>query len=421
MTDSSGRESDVSNVTITTNNPGPTITGTSDSGDSQNWPSVSLIAKPTPGFKVTSWCLSQQTDSNIDVFPVFTDSNGEELDEDSYEYSDGCYTPNYESRQVKFSLVPSKAKNGKYAFEFWAYDENNHASEKYKYVYTVQDPGLKIGLPDSGTLYLPGDFPYVELNSQGGYRTVESIQWSIDGKTIPGSAQQLNANLSEVSPGAHTVSVKVIDSVGQSYSASKSYTMKWAPELKFVGVEGAYWWTPATPMIKIKAYLGDSAWAGSHKATISYRNSSGKAVKQTFTIKNGVGSVVLQTLKSTTSIEVSVEATKGTVAASAETTIVLKKKPPTPVYTKISLSIPSLVIWPNSFKATVRVSGKGSYECNLYFQSYKTTFYVNSGSSKTVTVEPTEGLNKAQTVSGTCTSKYSTGWFSDWLKVSLQR
>ena len=421
VTDSSGRESEVSKVTITTNNPGPTITGTSDSGDSQNWPSVSLIARPTPGFEVTTWCLNQQTDSNIDVFPVFTNINGEELDEDSYEYSDGCYTPNYESRQVKFSLVTSNAKNGKYAFEFWAYDENNHASEEYKYEYTLQDPGLKISLPDSGTLYLPGDFPNVELNSQGGYRTAESIQWSIDGKTIPGSGQQLDANLSEVSPGTHTVSVKVIDSIGQSYSASKSYTMKWAPVLKFVDLDGYYWWTPASPSIKVKAYLGSAAWKGSHAATIPYKNSSGKIVKQTFTLKNGSGSVVLQTLSRTTDVKVSVGATTGTVAASVEGTVVLKKKPPAPVYTKISLGIPALVIWPNSFNATVRVTGKGNYSCTLTFQDYYLPFSVAAGSSKTVRVQPTLGINMAQRVSVSCSSSYSSGYASDWLVLSLQR
>jgi hypothetical protein len=390
-------------------------------GDSETRPSVSLTAKRSGNAEVTKWCVSFAQDSNIEILPSLVDSRGIKLEDNSYKYEDNCYVPNTEVLKATFFLATDKAKNGKYVYEFWAYDEYNHASEKFRYEYTLKDPGLKISLPEGGTLYLPGDFPTVQIDRQGGYRYVEEVQWSIDGKEIPGSSETLDANLSEVSPGVRTVSVKVIDSIGQSYSATKNYTMKWAPELKFVGVEGAYWWTPATPMIKVKAYLGDSAWAGSHTATISYRNSSGKAVKQTFTIKNGVGSVVLQTLKNTTNIEVSVAATKGTVAASAETTIVLKKKPPAPVYTKISLSIPSLVIWPNSFKATVRVSGKGSYECSLYFQSYKTTFYVNSGSSKTVTVEPTEGLNKAQTISGTCTSKYSTGWFSDWLKVSLQR
>jgi len=280
---------------------------------------------------------------------------------------------------------------------------------------------LKIALPDGETLYLPGDFPTIQIDRQGGYRSIALVQWSIDGKVIPGSAETLDADLREASPGVHTVSVKVIDSIGQSYSAFKSYTMTWAPVLKFDDLDGYYWWTPASPTIKVRAYLGSAAWSGSHAATITYTNSSGKSVKQSFTIKNGSGSVVLQTLSRTTDIKVSVGATTGTVATSAEGTVVLKKKPPAPVYTKISLSIPSLVIWPNSFKATVKVSGKGRYECSLYFQDFVTTFSVNSGSSKTVTVEPTEGLNKAQTVRGACVSSYSTGWFSDWLKVSLQR
>ena len=421
MTDSTGRESEEVKWTFTTNNPGPTITGTSDAGDSQNWPSVSLIAKPTPGFEVTTWCLNQQSDSSIEVFPVFTDISGNELDEDSYEYSDDCYTPNYESRQVKFLLVTSNAKNGKYAFEFWAYDENNHSSEKYKFDYTLQDPGLEISRPEGGTIYLPGDFPTVQVDRQGGYRDIDQIQWSIDGKVIPGSSETLDASLSEVSPGLHTVSVKVTDTIGQSYSATKNYTMKWAPVLKFVDLEGYYWWTPASPSIKVRAYLGSAAWKGSHSATITYKNSSGKSVKQTFTIKNGSGSVVLQKLSRTTDIKVSVGATTGTVAASAEGIVVLKKKPPAPVYTKISLGLPQLVIWPNSFNATVRVSGKGNYACTLTFQGYYTDFSVAAGSSKTVRVQPTLGVNRTERAAVSCSSSFSTGYTSDWLVLSLQR
>jgi hypothetical protein len=247
------------------------------------------------------------------------------------------------------------------------------------------------------------------------------VQWSIDGREIPGSSTTLNADLSEASPGTHTVSVKVIDSIGQSYSASKSYTMKWAPTIKLVSLDGYYWYTPAAPTIKVRAYLGNSAWAGSHTATITYRNSSGKSVKQSFTIKNGSGSVVLQTLKVTTDIVVNVAATTGTVAASADGTVVLKKKPPAPVYTTVSLGIPSLVIWPNSFNATVRVTGKGNYSCTLTFQDYYLPFSVAAGSSKTVRVQPTLGINMAQRVSVSCSSSYSSGYASDWLVLSLQR
>jgi hypothetical protein len=318
-------------------------------------------------------------------------------------------------------LGTEAAKNGKYSFEFWAYDENNHISEKYKFDYTLQDPGLKISLPEGGTLYLPGDFPTVQIDRQGGYRDIELVQWSIDGKAIPGSSTTLDASLSEVSPGPHTVSVKVVDTIGQSYSATKSYTMKWAPVLKFVDLDGYYWWTPASPSIKVKAYLGSAAWSGSHAATITYKNSSGKTVKQSFTIKNGSGSVVLQTLSRTTDIQVSVGATTGTVAASAEGTVVLKKKPPAPVYTKISLGIPTLVIWPNSFNATVRVTGKGNYSCTLTFQDYYLPFSIAAGSSKTVRVQPTLGINMAQRVSVSCSSSYSSGYASDWLVLSLQR
>jgi hypothetical protein len=280
---------------------------------------------------------------------------------------------------------------------------------------------LKISLPEGGTLYLPGDFPTVQIDRQGGYRDIELVQWSIDGKAIPGSAETLDADLREASPGVHTVSVKVIDSIGQSYSATKSYTMKWAPVLKFDDLDGYHWWTPAAPTIKVRAYLGNAAWSGSHTATISYQNSSGKTVKQTFTIKNGSGSVVLQTLSRTTDIKVSVGATTGTVAASADGTVVLKKKPPAPVYTTISLGIPALVIWPNAFNATVRVSGKGNYSCTLTFQDYYTTFSVGAGSSKTVRVQPTLGINRAQSASVSCSSSYSSGFASKWLVLSLQR
>jgi hypothetical protein len=421
VTDSTDRESTEAKWTITTNNPGPTVTGTSSAGNAETRPSVSLTAKRYGDAEVTKWCVNIAQDSKIEILPSFIDSRGEELDKDSYEYEGGCFIPDSEVLKATFYLGTEAAKNGKYSFEFWAYDENNHISEKYKFDYTLQDPGLKISLPEGGTLYLPGDFPTVQIDRQGGYRDIELVQWSIDGKAIPGSSTTLDASLSEVSPGPHTVSVKVVDTIGQSYSATKSYTMKWAPVLKFVDLDGYYWWTPASPSIKVKAYLGSAAWSGSHAATITYKNSSGKTVKQSFTIKNGSGSVVLQTLSRTTDIQVSVGATTGTVAASAEGTVVLKKKPPAPVYTKISLGIPTLVIWPNSFNATVRVTGKGNYSCTLTFQDYYLPFSIAAGSSKTVRVQPTLGINMAQRVSVSCSSSYSSGYASDWLVLSLQR
>jgi hypothetical protein len=280
---------------------------------------------------------------------------------------------------------------------------------------------LEISLPEGGTLFLPGDFPTVQVDRQGGYRDIDQIQWSIDGKVIPGSSETLDASLSEVSPGLHTVSVKVIDTIGQSYTATKNYTMKWAPVLKFVDLEGYYWWTPASPSIKVKAYLGNAAWKGSYAATITYKNSSGKTVKQTFTIKNGSGTVTLQKLSKTTAVKVSVGATNGTVAASTEGTVELRKKPPAPVYTNISLGLPNLVIWPNAFNATVKVSGKGKYACTLTFQDFYTNFSVNAGSSKTVRVQPTFGINAAQRASVSCRSSFSSGYASDWLILSLQR
>ena len=421
VTDSSGRESTAASLTFTTNNPGPTITGTSSKGDAETRPSVSLMAKRYGGAEVTKWCVSFAQDSEIQILPSLLDSRGEELEESSYEYIDNCFVPNTEVLKATFFLATEYAKNGKYSFEFWAYDENNHASEKYKFDYTLQDPGLQISLPESGTLYLPTDFPTVQIDRQGGYRDIEEIQWSIDGKEISGSSETLDASLSEVSPGLHTVSVKVVDTIGQSYSATKNYTMKWAPVLKFVDLDGYYWWTPASPSIKVKAYLGSAAWKGSHKATIAYKNSSGKSVKQTFTIKNGSGTVTLQKLSKTTAVKVSVGATTGTVAASVDGTVELRKKPPAPVYTNISLGLPSLVIWPNAFNATVRVSGKGNYACTLTFQDYYTNFSVAAGSSKTVRVQPTFGINAAQRASVSCSSSFSSGYASDWLILSLQR
>jgi hypothetical protein len=109
------------------------------------------------------------------------------------------------------------------------------------------------------------------------------------------------------------------------------------------------------------------------------------------------------------------------VAASAEGKGVLKKKPPAPVYTKISLGLPQLVIWPNSFNATVRVSGKGNYACTLTFQDYYIDFNVAAGSSKTVRVQPTLGVNRTERAAVSCSSSFSTGYTSDWLVLSLQR
>jgi len=255
VTDSTGRESTEAKWTFTTNNPGPTITGTSSNGNAETRPSVSLSAKRNGDAEVTKWCVNFVQDSNIVIWPSLIDSRGDELEENSYQFEDNCFVPNTEVLKATFFLGTEYAKNGKYSFEFWAYDENNHSSEKYKFDYMLKDPGLEISLPEGGTLFLPGDFPTVQVDRQGGYRDIDQIQWSIDGKVIPGSSETLDASLSEVSPGLHTVSVKVIDTIGQSYTATKNYTMKWAPVLKFVDLEGYYWWTPASPSIKVKAYL----------------------------------------------------------------------------------------------------------------------------------------------------------------------
>ena len=190
-----------------------------------------------------------------------------------------------------------------------------------------------------------------------------------------------------------------------------------------IGLDGYYFYSPANPKITVKAYLGGGSWSGKYAASAIYKNSSGKLVKQSFTITNGTGSVVLQTLKVTTSIRIEVPTGSTNNAASVSGVIELRKRPPAPVYTNISLSLPKIVIWPNSFTAKISVTGKGYYSCRLNFQSYYIDFGVAAGGSTSVNVQPTLGVNMAQKVYGQCTGTGNAGttYFDDYIILSLQR
>jgi hypothetical protein len=188
-------------------------------------------------------------------------------------------------------------------------------------------------------------------------------------------------------------------------------------------LDGYFYYSPASPKVTVKAYLGGSSWGGKHSAIASYKNSSGKLVKQSFTISNGVGTVVLQTLKVTTGIRIDVASGSTNNAASVSGVIELRKRPPAPVYTNIYLTLPKIVIWPNSFNVKVRVTGKGYYSCRLNFQNLFYDFGVEAGSTTSINVQPTLGVNMAQKLYGSCTGTGNAGttYFDDLIIVSLQR
>ena len=290
--------------------------------------------------------------------------------------------------------------------------------------YSVEWPKMVLSLTNSKSID-PGDQSVeIIVNSNPGDRKIDSVIWKVDGKVVESyEVESLSVDYASLPGGNRKVSATIKDEYGDVYVLERTYAVKWSPSLKLIGLDGYYFYSPANPKITVKAYLGGGSWSGKYAASAIYKNSSGKLVKQSFTITNGTGSVVLQTLKVTTAIRIEVPTGSTNNAASVSGVIELRKRPPAPVYTNISLSLPKIVIWPNSFTAKISVTGKGYYSCRLNFQSYYIDFGVAAGGSTSVNVQPTLGVNMAQKVYGQCTGTGNAGttYFDDYIILSLQR
>ena len=290
--------------------------------------------------------------------------------------------------------------------------------------YQVEWPKMVLSLTSSKTINPTDQAIEIVVNSNPGERKIESVIWKVDGKVVDSyQIESFSADYASLPGGTRKVSATVKDEYGDVYTLERTYTVKWSPSLKLIGLDGYFYYSPAAPKVTVRAYLGGESLSGKYSAFAIYKNSSGKSVKQSFTITNGTGSIVLQTLKMTTDIRIEVPAGSTNNEAEVSGTIELRKRPPAPVYTNITLTMPRVVIWPNSFNVNVRVTGKGYYSCRLNFQNYYYDFGVNAGGTTTVNVQPTIGVNMAQKVYGSCrgTGNAGTTYFDDWIIVSLQR
>ena len=290
--------------------------------------------------------------------------------------------------------------------------------------YLVEWPKMVLSLTNSKTIDPADEAIEIIVNSNPGDRKIDSVIWRVDGKIVNSYEQDSLSTEYESLPGGNRkITATIKDEYGDTYVVERTYAIKWSPSLKLVGLDGYFYYSPASPKVTVKAYLGGGSWSGKHAATASYKNSNGKLVKQSFTISNGTGTVVLQTLKVTTDIRIDVAAGSTNNAASVSGEIELRKKPPAPVYTNIYLTLPKIVYWPKSFNVNVRVTGKGYYSCRLNFQNYYVDFGVSAGGTTTVNVQPTLGVNMAQKLYGSCTGTGNAGttYFDDWIIVSLQR
>ena len=290
--------------------------------------------------------------------------------------------------------------------------------------YLVEWPKMVLSLTNSKTIDPADEAIEIIVNSNPGDRKIDSVIWRVDGKIVNSYEQEsLSTEYKSLPGGNRKITATIKDEYGDTYVVERTYAIKWSPSLKLVGLDGYFYYSPASPKVTVKAYLGGGSWSGKHAATASYKNSNGKLVKQSFTISNGTGTVVLQTLKVTTDIRIDVAAGSTNNAASVSGEIELRKKPPAPVYTNIYLTLPKIVYWPKSFNVNVRVTGKGYYSCRLNFQNYYVDFGVSAGGTTTVNVQPTLGVNMAQKLYGSCTGTGNAGttYFDDWIIVSLQR
>ena len=298
---------------------------------------------------------------------------------------------------------------------------NTYQSEN---TYQVEWPKMVLSLTNSKTIDPADEAIEIIVNSNPGDRKIDSVIWRVDGKVVNSYEQESLSTEYESLPGGNRkITATIKDEYGDTYVVERTYAIKWSPSLKLVGLDGYFYYSPASPKVTVKAYLGGSSWSGKHSATASYKNSSGKLVKQSFTISNGIGTVVLQTLKVTTDIRIDVASGSTNNAASVSGEIELRKKPPAPVYTNIYLTMPKIVIWPNSFNVKVRVTGKGYYSCRLNFQNLYYDFGVAAGNTTSINVQPTLGVNMAQKIYGSCTGTGNAGttYFDDLIIVSLQR
>ena len=260
-------------------------------------------------------------------------------------------------------------------------------------------------------------------SDNGSARSIETIDWNINGESLSDFSEAvLEADPKILKPGKNSITATVTDNIGNTQIIKGTYVVKWTPTISVYGVDNYYFYSPATPKVTVKLRLGNQMVSGKVTLTASYVNGAGKKVSQKFDLLNGTGSLTLQSLSKSTNVTLNVPATAGTQSVSTSFLVDVRKRPPAPINTKISISAPRVTVWPKSFNATVSLTGKGSYSCTATFQDYYINFTMSAGSKKQINIQPTYLSESAEFLRGYCTGSAGAGttFFDTWVIVSSQ-
>lgn len=140
-------------------------------------------------------------------------------------------------------------------------------------------------------------------------------------------------------------------------------------------------------------------WSGT--VSLAYQSASGSTT-QSVKVSGGVGNVTMKTIRVDTKVVFSIASSSTTQATSFTDVVSVQVRPPDPIVTKISVRAPASVTWPNSFNFSLSLTGKGRYSCTAYFQRRYVNFSVYAGNTVQVNVQPTDGVNRSEVLSGSC-------------------
>jgi hypothetical protein len=401
VTDSSGRESDAPTLSVNVLNPGPTMKLASSAQQSSTGNfKVDASATPYGNIAITSWCVDASQVAGAELQATFKTSTGQTINGSELDSAENCWTSDYDLRSVSLQVLTSKVANGTYSLKLWAKDANNHLSDQIVSTLTLKDPGVTLSLTPNGSLTIPSNQLRVNTKGDGSARTVESVVWTVNGKKASTSSEAIYSGPSEVFvSGNNTVTAVVTDSIGNTTTLKGTYTVKWAPVISVPEIRGYSWYIPATPSFKVKVTLLGKPWSGT--VSLSYKSASG-SVSQSVKISSGVGTATMKTIRSNTPVTFSIASSASTQATSFTDTVYVQVRPPDPITTRISISAPGSVTWPNSFTFRLSLTGKGRYSCVAYFQRRYVNFSVSAGSSTSVTMQPTDGVNRSEVLNGFC-------------------
>jgi len=400
VTDSSDRASEEVTLKLNVFNPGPTVKLNSNAQQTSTGNfRVDATATPYANIPVYSWCVDLSGLPTGEVSPTFKGADGQVV-EASRSDDQNCWTSEQELRNLSLIILTASVPNGTYPLKIWAVDENNHQSDQVANTLTLNDPGVTMSLTPNGNLTVPSNQLQVILKGAGSGRTVKSVMWKINGKDAAESSEPIYSGPTSVfKAGSNTVIAVVTDSIGKVSTLKGTYTVKWAPSISVPEIRNYSWYIPANPSFKIRVSLLGKPWSGT--VSVSYKSASGSTT-QAVKISGGTGTVTMKTIKADTKVTFAIASTSTTQATSFVDTVSVQIRPPDPIETKISVRAPSSVTWPNSFSFSLTLTGKGRYSCTAYFQRRYVNFSVYAGNTVEVNIQPTDGVNRSETLSGSC-------------------